>query len=506
MQTTTQRIRKLPKQYQYAIQHPELIRAEKCRRNFSFFVKSFWDEIDTEPLIWNWHLDVFCIELEMVARRVFNRLPKEYDLVANVPPGTSKSRIFTVMFPVWCWINDPTLKFINGSYSGDLSLEHSDISRDLIKCQKFKRHFPDMQIRPDKDAKGSYHNNSRGSRYSTSVGGTVTGMHAHIIIIDDPLNPKKAASTVELKSANHWMEQTLSTRKINKEITPTIVVMQRLAEEDPSGILLEKKKSGKKRIRHICLPGELNTPKNRERVSPSCLQLYYTDNLLDPKRMGPAVLQELEADLGQYGYAGQISQHPTPPTGGMFKVDMIELVDSVPSNVIIQQVRYWDKAGTDRDTNPGSAHTAGVKIAKLQPGYYWDYIILDVIRGQWEAEERERIIKQTAQLDGHNVTIWIEQEPGSGGKESAQGTVRNLSGYSVYAENPTGNKVVRADPFSVQVNWGRVAMLVGSWNREFIDEMRLFPFGKWKDQIDAAAGGFNKMAVSGKKAGVWGRS
>lgn len=493
------------------------IRAEKCRRSFSFFVKEFWEDIDAEPLIWNWHIDVYCHELEKVARRVFGlvrrdkdgnvmvrkRLPKEYDLLVNVPPGTSKSKIFTVMFPAWCWVNDATLKFINGSYSNDLSLEHAALSRDLIKCSRFQRYFPAVRIRPDKDAKGCYHNDSKGSRYSTSVGGTVTGMHAHFIVIDDPLNPKKAASEVELKAAVHWIDQTLSTRKIDKQITVTITVMQRLHELDPAGNILEKMEAGKKKVRHICLPGEIFDEKIRAKVRPSCLQLYYTDGMLDPQRMGRQVLDELQADLGQYGYAGQIGQSPAPPGGGMFKTEKIEIVNSIAPTNVGETIRYWDKAGTSAKENANACFTAGVKIARVLNHPKLQYIILDVVRGQWEATEREEHVKQTAGLDGHAVKVWIEQEPGSGGKESAQNTVRNLAGFSVYAECPTGDKVTRADPFSVQVNWGNVCMLAGPWNYDFISEMAMYPFGVRKDQIDAASGAFNKLALEAK-AGIWG--
>ena len=80
------------------------------------------------------------------------------------------------------------------------------------------------------------------------------------------------------------------------------------------------------------------------------------------------------------------------------------------------------------------------------------WIVLDVKKGQWGAEKREKIIKETAMADGKHVRIWIEQEPGSGGKESAENTLRNLAGFACYAERPTGEKEVRAEPFSVQVN------------------------------------------------------
>ena len=163
-------------------------------------------------------------------------------------------------------------------------------------------------------------------------------------------------------------------------------------------------------------------------------------------------------------------------------------------------VRYWDKAATDVKENPGSAHTAGVKVARLSSG---KWCVLDVVRGQWATDEREMRIKQVAQMDGPTVTVWMEQEPGSGGKDSARGTVKNLAGYSVRAEHPTGDKVHRADPFSVQVNWGNVVLVRAPWNREFLDELANFPFGRWKDQVDAAAGAFNKIALPLKKAGVW---
>lgn len=480
-----------------------IVKAEMCKRSFAFFVREFWQEIDTEPLVWNWHLDVFCHELEQVYRRVFDRKPKEYDLLINVPPGTSKSKIFTVFGPVWGWLNDPTLKFINGSYSMDVSLEHADISRDLVKCKRFQVYFPEIQIRPDKDSKGSYHNTNRGSRFATSVGGTVTGMHGHVLTVDDPLNPKKAASEAELNNANHWVEQTLSTRKINKEVTATIIVMQRLHELDTSGKLLEKMKAGKKKVRHICLPGEIWDEQDVERVQPPCLRLQYVDGLLDTKRMNKAVLLDLLADLGQYGYAGQIGQNPHPPGGGMFKIEKFEVITGIPDYNILEVVRYWDKAGTDKKDNPGACYTAGVKIALLRDSR-WTYAILDVVRGQWEAHERETHIRQVAQMDGPHVDIWIEQEPGSGGKESAENTIRNLHGFTVYAERPTGDKVFRADPYSVQVNWGNIVLIKGDWNYEFLKEHESFPNGKRKDQVDAAAGGFNKLAGM-KRAGTWGR-
>lgn len=427
-----------------------------------------------------------------MAHRVAKGLPKEYDLIINVPPGTSKTAIVSIMFPAWCWIKWYWFRFIALSYSSDLSLESADYCREIIRSEKFQRTFPEIRIKQDKDKKSNFrivHTDEDGTiklggnRFSTSIGAKATGFHAHIIITDDPIDPKQAASEVELKSVNRWMDSTLPTRKVNKAVTTSILIMQRLNEDDPTGHILNKKKDN---VFHICLPGEIKN--YRKQVSPPELVDMYVDDLLDPVRMPMHVLEELEKDLGQYGYAGQIGQKPTPPSGGMFKTDHLQYIDTLPAEVnFMGTVRYWDKAGSE---NTG-AYTVGLKMSKLKNG---KVIIHDIKRGQWSTENREAIIRSTAEADGKDVKVYFEQEPGSGGKESAEATTRNLAGFAAYKDRPVGNKVFRADPFSVAVNNGDVLLLRGEWNKELINELQFYPFSKYKDQVDACSGAFNKLA------------
>ena len=469
-----------------------------CRRSLFFFMQEFWDEISNDEFKPNWHIKLFCDELQSIAERVAEGKPKKHDLIVNVPPGTSKTTTFMIMFPVWCWVNWFWMRFITASYSSALSLESAEYSRDLIRSNKFKRLFPELTIKQDKDTKSNFKIIKTsgekielgGNRYSTSVGGTLTGFHGHILLVDDPLDPNRAVSEVELANANRWIDQTLSTRKVDKAVTPTVMIMQRLHENDPSGHILAKKKSN---TRHISLPGEIRNYKKS--LKPKKYAKYYKDDLLDPERMPWEVLKDMEADLGQYGYAGQVGQSPTPPEGGMFKVDHFQIIDQLPAPVnFVQTVRYWDKAGSD---NTG-AYTAGTKMSVLQNG---KFIIHDVVRGQWSSEIREKIIRETAEADGPEVQIYTEQEPGSGGKESAQATIKNLAGYMAYADRPIGDKVFRADPYSVQVNNGNVMLLRGDWIQAFKEEHRNFPFSTYKDQVDSASGAFAKLTAK-KRARV----
>jgi predicted phage terminase large subunit-like protein len=313
------------------------------------------------------------------------------------------------------------------------------------------------------------------------------GFHGDILIVDDPLNPQQAASEVELGVANRWMEQTLPTRKTNKAVTPTILIAQRLHQDDPSGHLLSKQKAN---IRHISLPGECRNYKDM--VQPPEMVKFYKDDLFDVNRMPWKVLDDMRADLGQYGFSGQIGQNPVPPGGGMFKVDHFQYIDpfNYPKSKIVHTVRYWDKAGTAG----GGDYTVGLKMSRLENGFY---IVEDVKRGQWGTNEREDVIKQTAIADGTGVHVWIETEPGSSGKESTENTIRNLAGFVVRGEHPTGDKATRADAFSVQVNNGSVYLVTAFWNNAYKEELRFFPFSTHKDQTDASSGAFNHLI--GKK-------
>jgi predicted phage terminase large subunit-like protein len=140
--------------------------------------------------------------------------------------------------------------------------------------------------------------------------------------------------------------------------------------------------------------------------------------------------------------------------------------------------------------------TAGVRMHAMSDG---TFVISHIMRGQWSALERETKIKAWAEVDetefpGHE--IYVEQEPGSGGKESAESTIRNLAGHRVYADKVTGEKKIRAEPLAAQVQGGNVFLVAGDWVGAFYDEAEVWPSGKHMDQIDAAAGAFNKLATN----------
>lgn len=472
------------------------LRRNLCRESYYDFCQIFWSEVIPEAPVWNWHMRIMAKELQDIAERVFQLQPKEYDLIFNVPPGSTKSTFGSILFCPWLWTRMPTLRFLNGSYDKDLSLEFGTKARRIIKSELYRETFPDIQIADDQDTKAHFANTMKGERRSTSTGAAIVGRHAHIQVIDDPIDPKGVRSEVEMLTANQWMTETLPSRVVDKSLTPLILIMQRLSQNDPTGERLARK--GGTPVRHICLPAE-DSPE----VKPVVFRNKYKGGLLDPIRLPRRALDDARADLGNFAYSGQYEQRPIPLSGGMFQVEKFVMSEPPPPGAFLSVIRWWDKAASKEKWG---AYTAGVLMGILKNiravPRYW---ILDVIRERWDTATRESMMRKTAEIDsvlyGTKYRVGLEQEPGSGGKDSNLGTIWNLAGFRVVSERPSGDKIARADQFSVQVNAGNVGMAFGLWNRLYIENVKYFgPGCKWKDEVDASSGAFNKLAKRRIKA------
>jgi len=478
------------------------------------FVEQAWPIVEpATPFRGNWHIDAWCDHLEGVH---YGHIQK---LLGNVPPGTSKSLMSGVFFPAWEWLRGTkwddekqervaaaVARFLCGSFDEGLTIRDSGKSRDIIESEWFQARWPHVQFREGQNQQIKRVTTDGGWRLATSVGGRGTGEHPDIIIVDDPHNPKKAESDAERQAALDWFDRTLSTRGASRGAR-FIVVMQRLHQTDLSGHILQRADADE--WTHFCVPMRYEPPAfvelKRGEVTvqvpvipgtQSASQAKRTDIDLDPRKglgellwpdlFSESIVRSLEAALGSYGAAGQLQQRPAPAGGGLFKREWFEIVDAVPAGV--KRARGWDKAGTDLNGD----WTAGVKMAKSKDGLYY---VEDVKRAQLSSGKRNALIKQTASLDGTGCRIRIEQEPGSGGKESAEISVRELAGYIVVVKPSTGDKVTRARPLAIQAEAGNVKLVRGPWNAQFIDELTVFPNGSNDDQVDGASSAFNELTL-----------
>ncbi|MEY2654296.1 MAG: hypothetical protein RLZZ524_1324 [Pseudomonadota bacterium] len=440
------------------------VAAELARADLYFFAR--WMFRQRRGFAWRRaaHHRQICNALMRVFRGECTRL------IINIPPRYSKTELAVIMFIAWCFGQVPDSEFIHVSYASPLAVANSAQVRSTLQHEAYAEIFP--AVRLDSDAKAHWTTSAGGVMYAVGAGGTITGFGAGkdrpgfggAIIIDDPHKADEARSDVVRKGVIDWFQNTLESRQNAPGRTPVILIMQRLHEQDLAGWLLDGNNG--ERWEHINLPaitdeGEALWPEKH--------------SLDDLRRMETA---------SPYVFAGQYMQRPAPAEGGIFRPDMLQVVDALPA-LPTTWVRGWDLASTT-----GSDWTAGGRLGKLADGRF---VIADMVHLRAGPDDRDAAIRNTAARDGPRVRVSIPQDPGQAGKTQVLHLTRMLSGSTVHSSPETGDKVTRAEPFASQLNVGNVLMLRAPWNEALMNELRMFPNGRFDDQVDALSRAFAQL-------------
>lgn len=449
----------------------------RCQ-SFSGFVKEAWHVIEPGTrLRWNWHMEAMCLHLEAIT---FGRMSPW--LIINVPPGSSKSTVVSVLWQAWEWgpCGLRHHRFVSTSFEEGNVKRDTRKTRNLIQSDWYQALWPDVRL--TRTAELSFENDATGTREGVTFA-AVTGKRGDRVIIDDPHSIRGAESEAERgRATREFLEGGLN-RTNDAETSAMVVVMQRLHETDLTGVLLARDLG----FVHLCIPMEFE-PERASSTPIGWRDPRTTEGeLMDPARF-PREMVERQKKAGEYSWAGQYQQRPAPRGGGMFKRHWFRIIPAAPSRC--RWVRAWDFAATKAE---GAAYTAGLKMGRTPDG---EYVIADVRRMRGSAAEVERLLVNTARQDGHEVRGSIPQDPGQAGKAQVQYLLKQLAGYTYTASTETGDKVTRAEPLAAQAEVGNVLLVEGAWNEAFLEELEGFPSAKFKDQVDAASRAFNEL-VSG---------
>ncbi len=403
----------------------------------------------------------------------------------HAPPQAGKSVILSQRFIPWLLGALPELRVKLACYNIAQATRFSRICRELMESREYAALFPSGLCRLSRKANTQEEwstlarKQTRDSQPSLKALGLATGFvgqGADLLIIDDPYaSPQDAYSEVIRDSVwTFWADS--AKPRLNPD-TNVIVMFHRYHTDDLAGRLIREeglKENGGlwEMFRYAAIAdGEGHDPLGRcvgEKLSP---------------RMQESFLEEQQRNA--VVWLGQFQGIPISRTGSFFQVDRFEVVEDAPQG--LPTCRAWDMAATQ-----GSGDfTVGVKMAG--PDTNGIYYVLDVQRGQWSTDRRNRVIRETTEQDG--ILCWIHgvQDPGSAGIDAARAFRHLLTGFAVNTERVTGAKEVRADPLSSSINSGDIRLVRGGWNRDFIEEFRAFPRGKHDDQIDAAVDAFGVL-------------
>ena len=203
------------------------------RDDFRYFIQKVFNTLHVGiDYHHNWHIDAITHALARVGDGQDKRL------LITQPPRSLKSIITSVAWPAWRLGHDPSHSFLCISYSQDLATELSEKSRRIFQSEWYQELFPKTNL--IKLTQTDAQTDKGGRRFSTSIGGTLTGRGADTIVIDDPLKADEAASDVARKAVIDWYAGTLQSRLNDQSKGSIVVVMQRLHEEDLAGYILRE--------------------------------------------------------------------------------------------------------------------------------------------------------------------------------------------------------------------------------------------------------------------------
>jgi len=449
------------------------------RKTFINFCKYCW--IGPTPFKTGPHLEGAAIEIDIAIDQFLQG--RDVFLLIAMPFRHGKSSMISRLLPAYflarCHEKEPSV--LLSGYGASLVLDASQDCRRIISSNRFDNSFPDTKLDPKCNRVDNWRiDKSSGRIVSVGLGGALAGRGYHLGILDDYCKNREEAESQHYRNST-W--QSFSNDFLTRRMSPSITIVMATPwhVDDIRGRIITSMKKNK------------DFPQFKNIVYPA---RNPDGSFLWESFLGREWYLSHYATLTPYESASILDCDPDIKTGGMFNVEGLKKisVNSIKIEDVVKAVRYWDKAGT----HLGGCFTAGVLMLKMKDKRY---IVYDVSRGQWDTNERETKIKEVSEIDkemfGSIYKIGIEQEPGSGGVDSAKFTVQNLPGFTVLVDKVTGSKETRANPWSSQINGGNVSIVDALWNQAFIEEHTSFPAGKTKDIVDAASGAFNKLFFVG---------
>jgi predicted phage terminase large subunit-like protein len=467
--------------------------------DFWYFLQEFWPIVEKgRAIIWNWHIKYLCDVVQSSVENWEKGNPC-LNIVCNIPPGMTKSTIFSRFAPAWILARNPEARIMSVSYSSGLSGKHSLACRDIMQDARFRHYFPESKLRSDMAGKTFFMTEQNGWLMATSVGGTATGMHGDFVILDDVVDPQQAESEKERENANSFIQTTLSSRLTDKERSAKWLIMQRLHDDDPTSTCLNIwEQSSLEEIGrephtiHIRIPatmqGDPLIPIFQEVEEPpqpyrsSTMGKYQT---MDIRRLNDRALDGQRTALGAQGFSAQMLQDPVQAGGNKLKEEWFQ------QRITLRQLEQWAKQdgtklkwmATIDGAYTGNRENAatGVLVFTIFRGKLYLRNFREFFVEFHEGIKKIPVFLNANGLDKYGMTY---AEPKATGKPLVQ-TLRAKGKLNIQEDkNPSQGKEERVENIAPYVEAGNVVLIEGPNWEPFIEQCIRFPKAKHKDLVD----------------------
>lgn len=429
-----------------------------------------------------------------------------------------KSLLVNVFWPSWEWgpRNMPHLRYVCTSHSQNLAVRDSVKMRRLVASDWYQKRWGDrVTLTGDQNAKTKFENIKTGFREAVAFE-SMTGVRGDRVIIDDPHSVDSALSDAMRQSTIDTFLEAVPSRLNNPDKSAIIVIMQRLHQEDVSGVILDKQLG----YDHIMLPMRFDPG----RAAPT--MLGYEDprteegELLFPTRFPKEVVDRDERVMGPYATAGQFQQSPEPRGGGVIKREWWQLWEGQSYPQFDYVVASIDTAYTTKTENDASAMTVwgvwsgGDQVAQVTRSVSRETEMPQILERQYTQDHPKAMLMYAwnERLELHELALKIQEtmtnygvdklliESKATGLSVAQ-ELRRMFGYDDFmvqmVDPKTNDKLTRL--YSVQHIFaeGLIHAPDRTWADMVINQVAQFPRSKHDDLVDSTSMAVRFLRESG---------
>jgi predicted phage terminase large subunit-like protein len=476
------------------------LKRRKMKEDFYYFFTQVWYVLEpNNKMEENWHIKYLCYIAEMVAKDIGENRPHRHaQILINICPRSLKSLIFNVALPIYTWLLNPSIPIISNSYSSTLGEGFARKRNTFMNSRLFQSLYGDRikinRSEGGRDTVMETENTERGVIFVSSTEGTIVGKGLLLGVNDDPTKSSEALQPKALETSIRFYNESMWTRRNNPSVAVIITIMQRLAQGDLSGYLIDNFSDDEEALLHINLPliadGTEKIPYKQEFIKryPEEKHNIYKNGYFFTGRFDTKFIRDIKK-RGEIFYNTQYLQNPLPSDGIIFKREWFEIIP------------YKEFLDLKRKNNLRSTHIADTAYTKntindpsgLLTYYNHDgtTYITDFITAHIDSAKLPQWLEEQSIRAGYTDRSVITVEPKGSGKTvvslAKTTTKSNIIEYKYPSSakvNINMSKEERAHAITSMVEAGKVVIVEGTWNEKFISQVVTFPLAKNDEAVD----------------------
>jgi predicted phage terminase large subunit-like protein len=453
-------------------EYEKLLSLESAYQNFRDFIAQTMPTYD-----FNWHHELIIKILQSLTTTSNRRI------MIFVPPRFGKSELVSRRFPAWLLGRKPDTRIMGCSYSSGLATMFSRDVQRIMETNTYNEIFPDSVLPGTEQAKllPDHNKYKRTNTYfevvghsgylvSVGVGGSITGMGADLLVIDDPVkNEEEALSETYREKVFGWYNSTAYTRL--EKGANVIICQTRWHKEDLSGKLISEMEFGGDTWEIINLPAiateirSIHDPRK-------------TGEPLWPNKYDLDRMDKIKKQVGSRVWSSLYQQNPIIEGGNIIKENWIQYYTVLPFDITNWRECYLVQSWDLTFKSTGKSWVVGVTMAKKGADYY----LISMYRKKADFAQTLKAIPEMAERFPTCKAVLVEEKAnGSAIISMLKKKVANL--IPIQANVSKDERLHAVAPVFEAGNFHLPANYPG--NKEIVDELVSFPNGGTDDIVDA---------------------